>query len=48
MVGMGQPLDSMILEVFSNLNESVSGNELMVGLDHLRGLFQPSAMSVKK
>jgi len=38
---MGQWLDSMISEVFSNLNNSLNGNESMVGFDDLGGLFQP-------
>ena len=41
---MGWWLDSVILEVFSNLNDSVSGcggHGLAVGSDDLRGLFQP-------
>ena len=44
MVGMGQWLELVILEVLSNLNDSVcehGGDGSMVALGDLGGLFQP-------
>jgi len=39
-MGMGQWLVLMILEVFSNLNDSLNGNGSTVGPDGLGSLFQ--------